>query len=312
MRRPLQRASGWWAVRALVGVVLVALAIRALANAWRAAGAAPVAWQLRLAPILGSIAVTWLMYGILVLAWRGMVVGWGQRLPLREAARIWTVSSLGKYIPGKVWAIAGMALMARERGVAPWAATGAAVLNQALAVAAGALVVAVTGTSLLAAHYPWITRGLWAVGILSVAGLVALRSPGLVGRILRLVRVEVGDPAVPAPRTVFRAVLANVIAWVGYGVALWLLAHGVLAAAPPLRAAIAAFTASYIAGLLAVIAPGGLGVREAVFILMLQGTLGAPAAAALAVASRVLLTFTEVGAAAPFLLPPAERTRVAS
>jgi hypothetical protein len=49
-----------------------------------------------------------------------------------------------------------------------------------------------------------------------------------------------------------------------------------------------------------------------VFILMLQGTLGAPTAAALAIASRVLLTFTEIGAAAPFLLFPRERARVAS
>ena len=42
------------------------------------------------------------------------------------AARIWTVSSLGKYIPGKVWAVAGMALMSKEAGIEPWAATGSA------------------------------------------------------------------------------------------------------------------------------------------------------------------------------------------
>lgn len=293
-------------------MALVSLAIRALVGAWRAAGDAPVAWHVRPVPIVGSILVTWTMYAVLVVAWRGMVVAWGQRLSLRHAAHIWTVSSLGKYIPGKVWAIAGMALMARERGVAAWAATGAAVLNQVLAVAAGTLVVACTGTSLLAQHFPWIDRGLWLAGALSAISLAALLSPSLVRRVLRWVRVEVGDPAVPSAASVFRAAASNVVAWVGYGVALWLLARGVLDAGPSLKAAIAAFTASYIAGLLAVIAPGGLGVREAVFILMLQGTLGAPAAAALAIASRALLTVTELGAAAPFLLPSPERTRVAS
>jgi hypothetical protein len=205
-----------------------------------------------------------------------------------------------------------MALMAKERGVAPWAATGAAVLNQVLAIAAGTLVVGATGTALLANQYPWITRGLWAVAALSLVGIAALLSPGLVRRVLGLFGVETAGPATPSVSSVLWAALANVIAWVGYGVALWLLARGVLSVTPPLQAAVAAFTASYIAGLLAVIAPGGLGVREDVFILMLHGTLGAPAAAALAIASRMLLTFTEIGAAAPFLLFPTERARVAS
>ena len=71
------------------------------------------------------------------------------------------------------------------------------------------------------------------------------------------------------------------------------------------------FTASYLAGFLALIAPGGLGVREGLFILMLQGTLGIGAATALALASRVLLTITEFGAAVPFLAFPRRNARVA-
>jgi len=66
-----------------------------------------------------------------------------------------------------------------------------------------------------------------------------------------------------------------------------------------------------IAGFLALFAPGGIGVREGLFILMLQGPLGIGAATALAVASRLLLTLTELGAAVPFLLLPQGRARVA-
>jgi uncharacterized membrane protein YbhN (UPF0104 family) len=71
------------------------------------------------------------------------------------------------------------------------------------------------------------------------------------------------------------------------------------------------FTASYLAGFLALFAPGGIGVREGLFILMLQGPLGLGAATALALASRLLLTITEFGAAAPFLLSPRGGVRVA-
>jgi uncharacterized membrane protein YbhN (UPF0104 family) len=106
--------------------------------------------------------------------------------------------------------------------------------------------------------------------------------------------------------------VANAVAWIGYGAALWCLARGLLPQSGlRLQASVAVFTASYLAGFLALFAPGGLGVREGLFILMLQGPLGIGAATALALASRLLLTITEFGAAVPFLVLPQGRTRVA-
>ena len=94
---------------------------------------------------------------------------------------------------------------------------------------------------------------------------------------------------------------------------LWLLARGILPGAGlTLLPAIAVFTASYLAGFLALLVPGGFGVREGLFILMLQGPIGIGAATALALASRLLLTITEVGAAVPFIVFPRGTTRVAS
>lgn len=302
----------WRVVRIALGTVLVALALRQLVHAWGQAQAQPVEWQFRPAFIVASIAVTLVMYGLLIMAWRGIVTSWGQHLGLGEAARIWMVSSLGKYIPGKVWAIAGMAVMARERGVAAWAATGAAILNQGLAVLAGAVVVGATGTSLLRGNWPWIDRLLLVLVVGGVAGLALLLSPSLVRRVLGWFRIASTGQPTPGAGSVVIAALANIVAWTGYGISLWLLARGVLAASPSLKACIAAFTASYIAGLIAVIAPAGIGVRESVFILMLQGAIGVPAAAALAIASRLMLTATEVGAAVPFLVTSRERPRVAT
>ena len=103
-------------------------------------------------------------------------------------------------------------------------------------------------------------------------------------------------------------VLANLLAWCGYGAAFWLLGHGLLELPGlTLGRAITAFAASYIAGLLFLPAPGGIGVRESVVLLMLSGAVGPASASALAVASRILLTLTEFGAAAPFLLSHRER-----
>ena len=53
---------------------------------------------------------------------------------------------------------------------------------------------------------------------------------------------------------------------------------------------------------LALFAPGGLGPRESVFYLLLAGEIGLKQAAGLAVASRLLLTGTEILPALPLLL----------
>jgi hypothetical protein len=133
----------------------------------------------------------------------------------------------------------------------------------------------------------------------------------LVNRLLRIAAPDAG-PVTPPVGAVAFGIVANVVAWIGYGVALLLLARGLLPDVElGLLPATAVFTASYLAGFLALFAPGGIGVREGVFILMLQGPIGIGAATALAIASRLLLTVTELGAAVPFLLFPRGRPRVA-
>jgi hypothetical protein len=244
------------------------------------------------------------MYALLIAAWRMMLTAWGRGLDFPSAARIWTVSSLGKYVPGKVWAVAGMAVMAQRAGVGAGAATGSAVILQVLAIGTGAAVAALTGWTSLRAAYPGVELGLAALVATSVAAIAALLWPGAVQRLVRLAVPDAPSLAPPVGAVVF-GIAANTVAWLGYGLALWLLARGLLPGTElNLLRAVAVFTASYLAGFLALFAPGGIGVREGVFILMLQGPIGIGAATALAIASRLLLTVTELGAAVPFLLFP--------
>jgi hypothetical protein len=252
------------------------------------------------------------MYACLIAAWRTMLAGWGQRLDAWSAARIWTVSSLGKYLPGKVWAVAGMALMAQRAGIAPWAATGSAVVLQVLAIGTGAAVAGLTGRGAIETAHPGSALVLVLLVVAAVAGVALLLWPPFLRGLLRLAAPDAESRGAPAAGGIAVGIVANALAWLGYGLALWLLARGLLPNAglrPAL--AVAVFTASYLAGFLALFAPGGLGVREGLFILMLQGPLGIGAATALALASRLLLTLTEFGAAVPFLVFPQGRARVA-
>jgi hypothetical protein len=292
-------------------LAIVGFAARSLIRNWDQLRAQPLEWSVRPGWILLSAVVVWLMYALLIAAWRRMLTGWGKGLDLWSAARIWTVSSLGKYLPGKVWAVAGMAVMAQRAGLGAGPATGSAVILQVLAIGTGAAVVGLTGWGTLRAAYPGAAMGLAGLLSASVAGIGLLLWPGFVTRVLRLAAPDAA-PVTPPVAAVAFGIVANVTAWLGYGVALWLLARGLLPRAGlGLLPAIAVFTASYLAGFLALFAPGGIGVREGVFILMLQGPLGIGAASALAVASRLLLTVTELGAAVPFLVFPRGRPRAA-
>lgn len=305
-------AAAWWrALQWVLGILIILFAARHVAANWGEIERTNLAWSVRPGYLVVSAAAVWTMYALLIWAWRVMLHGWGQRLDGWSAARIWTVSSLGKYIPGKVWAIAGMALMSQRAGVAPWAATGSAIILQALAVGTGAAVVGIAGTAALEAQWPGARIGLVALALLSAGGTALLLWPSAMTALLRLTRGRRTATSTPGSAAVAVGIAANVIAWLGYGTALWLLARGLLPTAPlTLPVATGAFAGSYLAGLLVLVAPGGLGVRESVLIVMLEPPLGIAAATALAVASRLLLTVTEFGAAVPFLLCSRESTRV--
>jgi len=302
-------SKGFWRwVQAILGVTLIVFIGLNLAEKWNEVASQPMAWRFRWEFVVASLLVTWVMYALLVWGWRAILHGWRQYLRAVDAARIWTISSLGKYIPGKVWSIAGMAVMAERAGVSGVAATGSAVIMQLVNLATGAIVaLMLTGTvvfdRLLA---PYV--GAWG-SVLAFAGAAfallccfALTLPSLTRRIGHLIgRPDSVQPVEPS--ALAAALFVNFLAWGGYGLAFQLLLVGTIPGVEMSWAvATGAFAASYIAGYLVLVAPGGLGVREAVLVALLQGTIGLGPAIAIAAASRITLTINEIGAAVPFLL----------
>jgi hypothetical protein len=300
---PVAQPRIWRVLQFAAGILLVALAVRSILLNWTDLRAQSLDWQLSPLPILLSVLTVFLAYAVLIEAWRRVVLSMGERLPFFTAVRIWFLASLGKYVPGKVWAIAGAAVLARRAGVEPSVAVAGALVLQALALASGVAAVAFTAQesfqALGTAAFP-ITLGLLVV---SAAGLATLSSQSLLDRFSRM--LPASFPRLRAIRGahLILAFAANLVAWGLYGVALLFLARGVLPAIHlGLAQAIGVFTCSYLAGFVALFAPGGLGPRESVFLLLLAGDIGLKPAAGLALASRLLLTGTEILPAVPLLL----------
>ncbi len=274
---------------ALVGVVGVFI-WRSLASNWSEFSAIEFEFRWRPLWIALSALVTWLTYAIQIASWRIIVAGWQQRIAYREAAKVWCVANLGRYVPGKLWSVAGMVLLAQREGVAAWVAGGSAVAIQALGL--GTCVILITVT---------LPPGAFGLG-LTLAALAAIATLGLLTweRAARRLALLLGGSAqfeaLPV-RSVIAAGSLTLLSWATYGVAFWCLARGMGIAGLGVSTAAGVFALGYLVGLLAVIVPGGLGVRELALVGQLTPLVGSGPAIGLSLVSRLVLTLAEVSAA---------------
>jgi hypothetical protein len=287
--RPARR---WlWGIQAAVAVVVIALVARTLARNWAEFRALRVTLDLDLFWLGLAAAAVLLAYAFYIEAWRRLLAGWAQHIPFRAAARAWSLANLGRYVPGKVWSVAGLVVLSQRAGVRGSAAAASAVAFQALVLGSGVAVVAAAAPATASAVR--LVAG-FLIAAASLAILVWGPAARRLGRLL-----NAADPLPPLPLSaVGWGGALMVVGWLCYGVAFWLFVRGLLPdPALSLGAAVGIFTFSYILGTLALFAPGGIGVRELLLVSLLTPPLGTGGAVAVSVGSRVFLTIAEVAAA---------------
>ncbi len=228
------------------------------------------------------------------LCWRAVLTDLGSPLPVASGMRVFYLGQLGKYLPGSVWPL--LAQMELGRGYkVPRRTSGAALVIFMLLVLGTGLLVAALALPLLGSDA--LRRYGWALSALPVAAV--LLCPPVLNRVLATgLRLARRDP-MPQPlsvRGVLGAVGAALVAWVLFGVQVWILARMLgVHDAGLLARSIGAFAAAWCVGFLIVIAPAGGGVREAALIVLLGTGVGTARATVIAVVSRVLLTIGDLG-----------------
>lgn len=297
-RGPARGAGRWFAW--LGGALIVLAALWTLRGQWRTAadvaGALDVSWGL----VLGASAIVLGAYGALILTWRACVADAGAPLPLGDSARIWFVSNLARYIPGALWQMGALAVLAKQQGASASAATSAALVLTVVNTLCGLAIVVAFGDSLVATPVtPWIPV------LLGIAGLAALRwlAPpvvqwlaGRTGRELRLPALSV--------RMLGAATAGSVVSWIAYGLAFKLF---VAATMPSITlgvaAAVAIYAGSYLAGFLSLGPPAGIGVADGALIwLLTAGHIATPAeAVVISALTRLWRTALEIAPGLVFL-----------
>ncbi len=290
----------------LAAAVLIFFIGRELVRQWSAFQAQPLAADLRVSDVLVSGAIVLGTYALLVQTWRVLLAGSGASLTFWRAARIWSVSNLWRYVPGKVWQIGAMSALAQRESVSAIAAAGAAILSTVLNITTGLALVLLLGWRWLDDWNAGAHPAAIALFVTAVVGLLALpyALPRLGAVAARLSGRDVQLRA-PPPWAILLAVVGNVLSWLLYGIAFLWLVRGLLGgAAGATWQYIAVFTASYIVGYLFLFLPGGIGPREFVMLGLLTSlNLATPKQAALVTAgSRIWLTFLELVPGLLFLM----------
>lgn len=311
-----RRALALRLMQVAVTLVVVGFVVVALARYWGDFRTAAATAQLRWPWILASGALFLGAHLVLVQTWRVVLHGWGARIPLVDAMHIFTVSSLARYVPGKLWQIGAMGMLAQRAGVAPTAAAGSAIISTVANIATGMLVVMLTGWPLVEAAY----AGARTTGIailLVLAGGLAL-TPLVLPWVLRRLARRTSAAAMPRsfpPRAIVGATVGNLVAWGLYGIAFQLFTIGVLGATGGSTLTfITVYTLSYVFGYLMLFAPAGVGYREAALVLVMPaaGLATVGEAGLIAIASRLWLTMLETIPGMCFLafrrIPPREQS----
>lgn len=272
----------------LLALVAVGFLVRQVVDSWAEVSAAletaEYGW-LVVAFLLAVLGMTAIAFG-----WWRTLLALGGPAGLGTTIARYYVGEIGKYLPGSLWPLIGRGELAAGAGVRrPIAYSSVAVSLIALYLAAGLFVVA-TLPFLAGDQVPLWPLLAVPIGIALLASPVLDRARDLAERVLKR-PIEV---VFPRHTTRARLVAVYLPSWLLIGLATWAVARA-LVPDVPVAPTVAAAVLSWLAGFVAVPVPGGVGVREAVFVAAAPPDLPTGIAAAIALAARLLFVAVDAG-----------------
>ena len=231
--------------------------------------------------------------GCMLLAWRTLLADLGSPLTVKAATRVISISQLGKYLPGAVWAFAAQLELAKDYQVPRRRCATTVVTSLTVTLGVGLVMAAVTlslTSSAAAAHYWW--------ALAAAPLLMALLFPPVLGRVINAVLRLMRRPGLerrPTGTGIAKAAAWTVAGWLLWGFQAWLLLHDVTGKGlGVLLVSVGAYALAWSAGTMIVIFPGGIGPRELALMAALAPVATRGPALVVAVLSRLLMTGSDL------------------
>lgn len=260
----------------------------------------PLFWQ---AVLLQCVALA-----LFILSWFLLLFfSDNDRVNYLEAAAHIGVTLVGKYLPGKFWGLLGRTYLLKQRRYTTAAAIEFLLADQFLTFYTG---IAVGGLALLLI-YSGLLFALALAAFMVMSAIVLLYYADLISRLKKiargLVKRAIDFQEVELPETVavnriglLGAMLVYTVHWLAISFVLWMLYYPILLSDPWLNALLlsAAIPLAMLSGFMAVWAPGGIGVREAVIVGILAINLPLELAASIAVTYRLICIINDLATGA--------------
>ena len=286
------------AQRSLAGIVGLAIGVAGLAfvgiriaRDWdqivETMRSANPAWLVA-AVVAGLVSMT-----LIAVNWLSLIARRGHATSLSTGLSWFFVGQLGKYVPGGIWPVVGQAELASRAGPdrrSTYLATASSMITTLLGAVA---VAAVSG--LVSPYDRWITAALIGLGL--TVGFASLALPPVRNALGRSASAIARRPVdLPDARVVAVYTVRHVPVWVMYGamnICVFVALGGSIDTGLAVDLVFAS-ALSWIVGFVVIGVPGGIGVRESVFVGLMTGPIGATLALSVAVTSRLVTVVVDL------------------
>jgi len=285
--------------RVAIAVVTLAAVVYAIAKNWSDVSVhlSKISWSTFLWSTIAAAVGTWLT----MIGWRVLLRDLGSDLHLAPASGVYFVGQLGKYLPGSLWSVLVQADIASHLKVPRRRTAVTGLLSLGFGLLTGLLVGLPAASYLLnrssSAGFDW-----WL--LLGLPILVVLCVPQLLNAVIAKLLKAMRRPALEhelSAGAVLKAVAIFIAVWLCFGVHTLLLAQAVTSDGVPhpdlTTAAMTGYALSVSLGTLTIVLPAGIGAREGLLTVILSTAMPTPAAAAVAIMSRFIVTIVDVLAA---------------
>ena len=273
-----ERFKRWWKnskpwLRRMTGLAITAALlfyiIRPVVRDWSAIE--PFLNRVRPISFLAAVIIfASFLFVFRVTSWWMILRGLGHVVPLAPATRIWSTSELARYLPGVIWQVMGRIYLLRPYGVPGSVCSTSQVLELIVFLLAN-IIVAVGCLLWFGFKHVHGDARWWLVGLMGLLPLLTLLLHpkifyALMNRIIRQFKRPALEARVPGV-TLMLLLLWNILGVTIMSLAIWMIVSGPLELPITKWWVVAgAYCLAWCAGFLAIWAPGGLGVREVVFM----------------------------------------------
>ncbi len=245
---------------------------------------------LEISSLLIAFFLVWLAVGLLGYNWLLVLRFLGGDLPFREGLKIYFLTNLGRYLPGFFWHFAGRTVWLAERNISKRVSITSLVLEQSATVVA----------SLVIGMLSW-------VGAVTFSSSAPLILPILLFFIFGLGIILVSSAQLRQNYSEFLALhnqkrtgllaLMYLCFWIIYGTGVYVLIQAIYISPfslDQMLQTIGIVAIAWVIGYVSFFAPGGIGIREGILVLLLSTFMPVPIASMVALTSRGLQVAAEI------------------